>query len=170
MDTQSDAADDQRSGKVIDSPSNSNLLARCDVANDQSLPRALSDDTVLDPVMLFAKELRGCEWRPTIMFKTKEWCHSSEDLIVPSERTEQIENNVDLIALSMQVSTHAIPYCYLETLSYPEKAVFRFQTYNGIVDKERLTDDIKKAAFVGGTTLTNYSCHERDSKLWYVLL
>ena len=120
--------------------------------------------------MLFAKRVRDCRGLPTIVFLTKEWCHSSGNVILLSEKSNLVDNSIDIIALSMQVSNHAIPYSCFTSLRYPNNAIFRFLTYHGTADKERLINDIKKAAFDGGTNITIYTCHERDSKLWYVVI
>ena len=69
----------------------------------------------------------------------------------------------------MQVCSDAISNITFATLRYPKNSVFRFQGYNGIADKERLIIDIKQAAFIGGTILTNYTSHNRQSKLWHVM-
>ena len=71
---------------------------------------------------------------------------------------------VDIVSISLNHSQNPKKY-----VGYPKNAVFQFTGYCGIADQERITRDIKHAAFIGGTTLRIYSSHKRNNEMYVFL-
>ena len=89
----------------------------------------------LHPVDIFTQEVLRSRWEPKILI-----C------------------GADIVSISLQQAQSPRYYD-----GYPKNAVFRFNGYIGFEDLDLITHDIKRAAFMGGTTLRIYSTHKRNS-------
>lgn len=113
-------------------------------------------------VSSFTESISKTKWKATIFIPTNEWIHSNS-VVVPVSSLNNFINEVDIIQLKVQHALHVTTATYMNYLHYPSNAIFRFQGYVGIEDKSRLEKDIRNYALRGGTVLSSYTSHHRDS-------
>ena len=130
------------------------------------------------------------KWTASILIPTTHWCSKTfKNIISPQcsfiptldntlstecqlcnaiNKTESntIENQIDIVALlnpkTELITTHFIHLCTKH--NYPNKAIFQFEQFNGINQKDMLMSYIKNTASLTGTNLVIKSSRNSDNK------